>query len=51
MKTTDNGAAEALIDAARDIFVADGLPGVSVGQVAEREGCTTMWVYSRFDSM
>lgn len=39
---------EQLLDAARAIFVAEGLPGLSVRRVAEQAGCTTMAVYSRF---
>lgn len=39
---------ETLLDAARAIFVAEGLPSLSVRRVAEAAGCTTMAVYSWF---
>jgi AcrR family transcriptional regulator len=45
--TTDAGAA--LLDAARDIFFDEGVKGLSVRRVAEKAGCTTMAVYSRFN--
>lgn len=45
--TTDAGAA--LLDAARDIFFEEGVRGLSVRRVAEKAGCTTMAVYSRFN--
>jgi AcrR family transcriptional regulator len=38
----------ALIDAARDIFINEGVKGLSVRRVAQSAGCTTMAVYSRF---
>lgn len=38
----------ALLDAARGIFVAEGVKGLSVRRVAQQAGCTTMAVYSRF---
>jgi AcrR family transcriptional regulator len=38
----------ALFEAARNIFLTEGLPGLSVRRVAEQAGCTTMAVYSRF---
>jgi len=37
-----------LLDATREIFVREGLDGLSVRRVAEQAGCTTMVVYSRF---
>ncbi len=37
-----------LLDAARDIFVREGVKGLSVRRVAESAGFTTMAVYSRF---
>jgi AcrR family transcriptional regulator len=42
----DPGAA--LLNAARDIFVCEGVKGLSVRRVAESAGTTTMAVYSRF---
>jgi AcrR family transcriptional regulator len=44
--TPDTSAA--LLDAARNIFVSEGLKGLSVRRVADAAGCTTMAVYSRF---
>lgn len=41
-------AVEALLQAARRIFEAEGLPALSVRRVADAAGCTTMQVYSRF---
>jgi AcrR family transcriptional regulator len=38
-----------LLDAARDIFVREGIKGLSVRRLAEAAGCTTMIVYSRFN--
>ena len=38
---------QALLDAARAIFVTEGVKGLSVRKVAESAGCTTMAVYSR----
>ena len=43
---TEPGAA--LLDAAREIFVQEGVKGLSVRRVADKAGCTTMAVYSRF---
>ncbi len=40
--------APSLLDAARAIFVSEGLPGLSVRRVAEQAGCTTMAVYTQF---
>jgi AcrR family transcriptional regulator len=40
--------AATLLSAAREIFVAEGVKGLSVRRVSERAGCTTMAVYSRF---
>lgn len=37
----------ALLNAAREIFVAEGVKGLSVRRVAQHAGCTTMAVYSR----
>jgi AcrR family transcriptional regulator len=45
---TAANAADALLDAARVTFVAEGLEGLSLRRVAERAGCTTMAVYTRF---
>jgi AcrR family transcriptional regulator len=44
--STDPGTR--LLDAARDIFVREGVKGLSVRRVAESAGVTTMAVYSRF---
>jgi AcrR family transcriptional regulator len=41
-------ATKALLDSAREIFVAEGVKGLSVRRVAQHAGCTTMAVYSRF---
>jgi AcrR family transcriptional regulator len=41
-------SANALLDATRDIFVNEGIKGLSVRRVAQQAGCTTMAVYSRF---
>lgn len=38
-----------LLDAARDIFVREGIKGLSVRRIAESAGVTTMAVYSRFN--
>ncbi len=38
----------ALLDAARNIFVTEGVKGLSVRRLADAAGCTTMAVYSRF---
>jgi AcrR family transcriptional regulator len=38
----------ALLDAARAIFINEGVKGLSVRRVAEHAGCTTMAVYSRY---
>ena len=48
--TTTNSAdaASTLLDSARDIFLAEGVKGLSVRRVAQQAGCTTMAVYSRF---
>lgn len=43
-----NDLSAALLDAARTIFVSEGVKGLSVRRVAEHAGCTTMAVYSRF---
>lgn len=40
---------DALLQAARRIFVTEGLNGLSVRRVAQQAGTTTMAVYSRFD--
>lgn len=45
---TTDAATSALLGAARQIFIANGLQGLTVRSVAERAGCTTMQVYSRF---
>ena len=37
-----------ILDAARSIFEAEGLAGLSVRRVAQRADCTTMVIYSRF---
>lgn len=37
-----------ILDAARAIFVSEGLSGLSVRRVAQRAACTTMVIYSRF---
>jgi AcrR family transcriptional regulator len=37
-----------LLNAARDIFVNEGVKGLSVRRLADAAGCTTMAVYSRF---
>jgi AcrR family transcriptional regulator len=42
----DKGAA--LLDSAREIFINEGVKGLSVRRLAEAAGCTTMTVYSRF---
>jgi AcrR family transcriptional regulator len=39
-----------LLDAARDIFVSEGIKGLSVRRVAERAGCTTMAVYTHYSN-
>lgn len=39
----------ALMDAARHIFLSEGVKGLSVRRVAQHAGCTTMAVYSRFN--
>jgi AcrR family transcriptional regulator len=44
--TPDVGAA--LLDSAREIFVSEGIKGLSVRRLADAAGCTTMAVYSRF---
>jgi AcrR family transcriptional regulator len=41
-------ASAALLDSARDIFMREGIKGLSVRRLAEAAGCTTMTVYSRF---
>jgi AcrR family transcriptional regulator len=41
-------AVHALLQAARQILEAEGLPALSVRRVADAAGCTTMQVYSRF---
>jgi AcrR family transcriptional regulator len=46
--TTASTSATALLDATRDIFVNEGIKGLSVRRVAQQAGCTTMAVYSRF---
>ena len=48
MNTSGTDNAAALIEAARDIFLQDGIAGLSVRRVAERASCTTMAVYSHF---
>jgi AcrR family transcriptional regulator len=45
--TPDTSAA--LLDSARDIFVSEGVKGLSVRRLADAAGCTTMAVYSRFN--
>lgn len=49
-KSTQVGSepSAALLDAARHIFLNEGVKGLSVRRVAEQAGCTTMAVYSRF---
>jgi len=37
-----------LLQAAREILMTSGLPGLSLRRIAEAAGCTTMQVYSRF---
>ncbi len=46
--TSSQDASLALLDAARDIFLNEGIRGLSVRRVAEQAGCTTMAVYSQF---
>jgi AcrR family transcriptional regulator len=46
-KPTDR--AQAVLDAARSIFISEGVQGLSVRRVAQAAGCTTMVVYSRFN--
>jgi AcrR family transcriptional regulator len=46
---TNADAGSALLEAARDIFLDEGVKGLSVRRVAEKAGCTTMAVYSRFN--
>lgn len=46
-RATDRGG-EPLLDAARAAFLEEGLSGLSLRRVAERAGCTTMAVYTRF---
>ncbi len=46
---TNVDAGAALLEAARDIFIDEGVKGLSVRRVAEKAGCTTMAVYSRFN--
>jgi AcrR family transcriptional regulator len=46
MVTPDTSAA--LLDSAREIFVREGIKGLSVRRLADAAGCTTMAVYSRF---
>lgn len=41
-------SSNALLDAARDIFINEGVKGLSVRRVAQSAGCTTMAVYSCF---
>jgi AcrR family transcriptional regulator len=41
-------AGAALLDSAREIFVSEGVRGLSVRRLADAAGCTTMAVYSRF---
>jgi AcrR family transcriptional regulator len=41
-------AGDALIDAARSIFIREGLTGLSLRRVADEAGCTTMAVYTHF---
>jgi AcrR family transcriptional regulator len=41
-------ASTALLNAARTIFITEGIKGLSVRRVAESAGCTTMTLYSRF---
>lgn len=41
-------AGQALLQAARRIFTAEGLQALSMRRVADAAGCTTMQVYSRF---
>jgi AcrR family transcriptional regulator len=54
-KTTRKSSTEnanqsvALMEAARSIFLNEGVKGLSVRRVAEQAACTTMAVYSRFD--
>lgn len=43
-----DGGTVSLLDAARATLVEDGLHGLSLRRVAERAGCTTMAVYTRF---
>ncbi len=47
-KTTGSAQETALLDAARTIFMSEGVKGLSVRRVAEGAGCTTMAVYSLF---
>ncbi len=46
--TENADPAEPLLDAAREIFLADGVKGLSVRKVADLAGCTTMTVYTRY---
>jgi AcrR family transcriptional regulator len=43
-----NQPAVTLLDAARSIFVSEGLRGLSMRRVAQEAGCTTMAVYTQF---
>jgi AcrR family transcriptional regulator len=48
VKPLASDSAGALLDATREIFVSEGIKGLSVRRVAQQAGCTTMAVYSRF---
>ncbi len=48
--STPPDPALSLLDAAREIFIDEGIKGLSVRRVADRAGCTTMTVYSRYGS-
>ena len=48
LKTISQDSSFALLAATRDIFVSEGIKGLSVRKVAERAGCTTMAVYTRY---
>jgi AcrR family transcriptional regulator len=43
-----NDTSTILMDAARSIFINEGVKGLSVRRLAEEAGCSTMAVYSRF---
>lgn len=48
MSSVQDSTYEELLAASRELLIHEGVKGISVRRLAERAGCTTMAIYSRF---